>query len=183
MQISPTNLRDVQVVRTRVYRDDRGMFMRLFCRNELKNIIGDRQIQQINYSITSKKGTVRGLHFQHPPKAEAKFVRCLRGSVFDVAVDLRAGSETFLQRFGTILSGKNGQMICIPEGCAHGFQTLDDSCELLYIHTESYSPEHEGGIRYNDPRISIDWPSEVTELSARDSQHPLITSDFRGIRL
>jgi dTDP-4-dehydrorhamnose 3,5-epimerase len=74
-------------------------------------------------------------------------------------------------------------MICIPEGCAHGFQTLDDSCELLYIHTESYSPEHEGGIRYNDPRISIDWPSEVTQLSARASQHPLITSDFRGIRL
>jgi dTDP-4-dehydrorhamnose 3,5-epimerase len=121
------------------------------------------------------------MHFQHPPKAEIKMVKCLRGSVFDVIVDLRRDSDTLLQWYGEILSDDNLKMMYVPEGFAHGFQTLEEKTELLYLHTEFYSPEHEGGVRYNDPRLNISWPVEVTEVSEKDQEYPLLPNDFEGI--
>jgi len=126
---------------------------------------------------------VRGLHFQHPPYAEMKLIRCLRGRVWDVAVDLRADSPTFLEWHAEELSAKNGRMIVIPEGFAHGFQAIEPESELLYLHTEFYTPASEGGFRHDDSRLGIKWPLAVTELSARDSGHALIGNDFLGLNV
>jgi len=121
------------------------------------------------------------MHFQYPPKAEIKIVKCLYGSVFDVAIDLRKNSPTLLQWHGEVLSAENKKMIYIPEGFAHGFQTLENNSELLYLHTEFYSPKYEGGIRYNDPRINIKWPLEISYISNRDNEFNLLDNNFLGI--
>ncbi|UCF93498.1 MAG: dTDP-4-dehydrorhamnose 3,5-epimerase family protein, partial [Desulfobacterales bacterium] len=121
--------------------------------------------------------------FQYPPKAETKIVSCIRGSVFDVIVDLRRNSASFLKWYGGILSARNHKMMYIPEGLAHGFQTLEEDSELLYLHTEFYSPAHEGGLRFDDPRINIQWPLEVADLSAKDHNYPRLPEDFEGILL
>ena len=126
-------------------------------------------------------GAVRGLHFQHPPHAEMKLVRCLKGKVWDVAVDLRAGSSTFMQWHAEEMSPKNSRMLVIPEGCAHGFQVLEKNSELLYLHTSFYAPGFEGGVLFSDPRLNISWPLPVTDLSERDRHHPLIAPDFMGL--
>lgn len=162
-------------------RDERGAFTRLFCATELAPLLGERRIVQINLSLTRQAGAVRGLHFQHPPHAEMKLVRCVRGRVWDVVVDLRRESPTFLRWHGELLSAANQRMLVIPEGCAHGFQVLEEDSELLYLHTEFYRPEAEGGVRHDDPALAVDWPLPVLDLSARDRQHPLITSDFIGL--
>jgi dTDP-4-dehydrorhamnose 3,5-epimerase len=135
----------------------------------------------MNHSFTAEKGTVRGMHFQHPPHAEIKMVRCIAGAVYDVAVDLRKDSETFLQWYGIELSAENKQMIYIPEGFAHGFQTLTENVELMYHHTEFYTPEAEEGLLYNDPMLNINWPLQINNLSERDTKHPIIQSNFKGI--
>jgi dTDP-4-dehydrorhamnose 3,5-epimerase len=163
--------------------DHRGAFARLFCRDELKAAHLDRPIEQINHSRTGTVGAIRGLHFQYPPKAEAKWVRCLKGRVFDVAVDLRRGSPTFLAWHAVELDAGRMSAILIPEGCAHGFQVLEADSELLYLHSESYSPTHEGGMRFDDPRLAIRWPLPVADLSDRDRYHPLIDASFQGIAL
>ena len=155
----------------------------MFCQQELGQLLERRSIVQINHSLTVRKGTIRGLHFQSPPKAEKKFVRCLRGSVFDVAVDLRYGSPTFLKWHGERLSEENMKTMYVPEGFAHGFQTLDENTELMYLHTEYYSPEHEGAVRYDEPMISIAWPLESTDISDRDRSHELLRDGFKGIVL
>ena len=183
MKITPISLHGALTVDTSGFEDERGKFTRFFCNKELKGALREKTIKQINHSLTIKKGTIRGMHFQHPPKAEVKLVRCTQGSVFDVMVDLRKGSETFLQWYGEILSGENMKMLYIPEGFAHGFQTLEDNCEMLYLHTESYSSSHEAGLRYNDPKIGIEWPLEVSEISDRDTRHPLLKPDFQGMVL
>ena len=121
------------------------------------------------------------MHFQLPPYREIKMVRCVRGKVYDVIVDIRKNSSTFLQWVGIELSPAALNMIYIPEGFAHGFQTLTDDCELIYHHSEFYMPGAEGGIRYNDPFVNIKWPSEVTSISERDLNHPLLTKEFKGI--
>ena len=121
------------------------------------------------------------MHFQYPPSAEMKMVRCLRGRVFDVAVDLRQGSATFLQWHAEELSADNNRMFIIPEGFAHGFQVLDESSELLYLHTAAYNPSAEGGLRFDDPAIGIDWPLTITDISLRDQQHPLLSDEFEGL--
>ena len=161
--------------------DDRGSFARLFCARELKNVLGDRQVVQINQSVTRRVGAVRGLHYQRPPHAEMKFIRCLRGRVWDVAVDLREGSPTFLKWTAEELSGNNRRMLCLPEGCAHGFQVLEPESELLYLHTAYYEPMSEGGVHVDDPRLAIAWPLPIEELSARDSSHAFLNADFTGI--
>ena len=161
--------------------DHRGSFARWFCQRELDSVIGERKIVQINHSRTRRTGTVRGLHFQLPPHAEMKLVRCIRGRVWDVAVDLRAGSDTFLQWHGEELSPENGRMMLIPEGFAHGFQVLEPESEMLYLHTAFYSPGHEGGVRWDDPAIGIRWPLPVSDLSDRDRSHPLIDRGFSGV--
>jgi dTDP-4-dehydrorhamnose 3,5-epimerase len=124
---------------------------------------------------------VRGLHFQYHPHAEMKLIRCLRGRVFDVAVDLRKNSPTFLEWHAEELSGENQRMIVIPEGFAHGFQVLETDSELLYLHTATYQKGSEGAVRYNDPLIGIHWPLPVTDVSARDQNHPFLDHSFHGI--
>lgn len=178
MKIKPTPLQEAFIIELEPVTDDRGLFTRVFCQQELRNILHDKNIVQINHSLTRQKGALRGMHFQYSPKSEIKMVKCLRGSVFDVIIDLRKGSPTFLKWHGEVLSAKNMKMMYIPEGFAHGFQTMEGNCELLYLHTEFYSPEHEGGVRYNDPKIGIKWPLEVTDISERDKNHPLLGEDF-----
>lgn len=170
----PTPLEGAYIIKPEPFQDHRGMFSRIYCKNELSAIGYVKDIVQVNYSITVKKGAIRGMHFQYPPKAEIKMVKCLCGSVFDVIIDLRKGSPTFLKWHGEILSSENMKMIYIPEWFAHGFQTLEENCELLYLHTEFYSPEDEGGVRFDDPVLNISWPLEVTDISEKDRTHPLL---------
>ena len=138
-------------------------------------------IVQINHTLTTGLGAVRGLHFQYPPHADTKIVSCLRGEVFDVAVDLRQGSQTFLQWHAEILSADNYKTMVISEGFAHGFQTLTEDCEMLYFHTAGYQPSAEGALNVRDPRLNIFWPLVVTDLSPRDAVHPLVTEEFAGV--
>jgi len=163
--------------------DARGYLERLYCQDELAGLLAGRPIVQINHTLTAKAGTVRGLHFQHPPHAEMKAVTCLRGEVFDVAVDLRQGSPTFLHWHAERLSAANHRTLIIPEGFAHGFQTLTGDCELLYLHTAAYHAPAEGALNATDPRLGIAWPLPITDRSARDQNHPLVEESFTGILL
>ncbi len=174
---------DAYVIEPDPFADHRGKFSRIFCRKELEQIGFQKEIVQINHSMTVQKGAVRGMHFQKPPKAEIKFVRCIRGAVFDVVIDLRYDSPTMLQWHGEVLSAENMKMMYVPEGFAHGFQTLKENSELLYFHTEFYSPEYEGGVLYNDPEINISWPMAITDISEKDQRHPLLSKDMKGIIL
>jgi dTDP-4-dehydrorhamnose 3,5-epimerase len=183
MKILNTPIAGVNIIESAAVSDQRGSFMRLFCISELAPVLGERSIVQINHSFTSQRGAVRGMHFQNSPHAEMKLVRCLRGKVRDVALDLRAGSPTFLKWHAEELSAENGRMLTIPEGCAHGFQALEPDSELLYLHTQFYAPSAEGGIRYDDPLCSILWPLPVTEISARDASYTLLDKTFCGIVL
>lgn len=161
--------------------DQRGFLSRLFCAEELEQAGWVKPIAQINQTRTQEKGTVRGMHFQHPPHAEMKLVMCLRGEVFDVAVDLRQGSPTFLRWHAEMLSADNLQALLIPEGFAHGFQALTANVELLYCHSAPYAAEAEAGIRPTDPLLHIAWPLPIGVLSARDAGHPLLTETFAGL--
>jgi dTDP-4-dehydrorhamnose 3,5-epimerase len=161
--------------------DERGYLERLLCREELAMLLGQRPIVQINHTYTARAGTVRGMHFQNPPHAEMKLITCLRGEVFDVAVDLRRGSSTLLQWHAEHLSADNHRTMVIPEGFAHGLQTLTDDCELLYLHTAAYMVEAEGGINALDPLVGIDWPLPLLERSPRDQAHPFLCATFPGI--
>ena len=137
----------------------------------------------LNCGLWRERGTVRGMHYQTPPHAEAKLVSCLRGEVFDVAVDLRRGSPTFLRWHAERLSPGNHKTLLIPEGCAHGFQALAPDCELLYVHTAPYAPNAEGGVHPRDPRLAISWPEPIAILSRRDEAHPPIADGYTGIAL
>lgn len=181
MKIRQTALPGVVSVETTAFSDHRGGFLRLYCECELAAVIGDRRIVQINHSRTVNVGAVRGLHYQRSPAMEMKLVRCLKGKVWDVAVDLRKNSPTFLQWHAEELTSENVRMLVIPEGFAHGFQVLEAESELLYLHTEFYRPEAEAGLRFDDPRLDINWPLPIVDLSERDSQHPVITPDFTGL--
>lgn len=183
VKIEPTAIAGVHVVTGEPRGDHRGVFMRLFCERELGPVIGDRQIRQSNFSRTEAVGAIRGLHYQRPPRAEMKLVRCMRGRVFDVAVDLRRDSPTFLRWHAEELSPDNAKMLIVPEGCAHGFQVLEPSSEMFYLHTEFYAPEAEGGVRHDDPLLGIDWPLPATDLSDRDRNHPALDDSFKGFVL
>lgn len=169
------------MLESKFFGDHRGAFSRLFCADELKDILGHRTILQINHSLSRKTGTIRGMHYQLPPHAEMKIVRCLRGRVLDIAVDLRRDSLTFLQWTALELSATNYLAFVIPEGCAHGFQVLEDDTELLYLHTAFYTPAAEGAVRFDDPKLNITWPFAPTDISARDLNHELLPEDFKGI--
>lgn len=163
--------------------DARGHFARLFCDQEFAAIRPGLHFTQINLSKTTESGSVRGMHYQLPPAAEAKLVRCLNGRVFDVAVDVRAGSPTFLQWHGINLTGDNQRALFIPEGFAHGFQALTEDAQLLYMHTVPWTPAAEAGLRYDDPRLAIAWPAPISRVSERDRDFPLLGSDFLGVSL
>lgn len=178
LTIIDTPLAGLKLVKTEPVGDHRGSFARLFCAAELAPLGLPGPVVQINHSFTAARGAVRGLHFQRPPKAEAKLVRCLRGRVLDVAVDLRAGSPTFGAWHAVELAPEEHLAFYLPRGFAHGFQTLTPDCELLYLHTEYYSPEHEGGLRFDDPALAIPWPLPVADISGRDRSHPLLAEGF-----
>ena len=181
MKFSSTNIKGVYVIDLQPVEDSRGWFMRTYCKNEFAEIGHDKEWVQLNHSFTRSKGTIRGMHYQVPPYSEIKLVRCIAGSVMDVAVDLRRGSATYLNWVSVELSEKNKKMIYIPEGFAHGFQTLANDCELLYHHTAFYTPGSEAGIRYDDPAIKINWPLPAGDISDRDLSHLLLTESFKGI--
>lgn len=179
----PTPLRGLTLIQRHPIGDQRGYLERLYCVNALADVLDGRSIAQINHTLTVKQGTVRGMHFQFPPHAETKLVTCLKGEVFDVAVDLRQGSPTFLCWHAEHLSADNHRTLVIPEGFAHGFQTLAADCELLYLHTAAYHAEAEGALNATDPRLAIAWPLPIAERSARDQDHPCLDEDFAGITL
>lgn len=176
----PTPLAGLVVVQRQVREDARGFFSRLYCSQELAAAGFALPVAQINHTLTVRRGAVRGLHFQHPPHAEDKFVSCLRGEVFDVAVDLRRGSPTFLHWHAEVLSAANRKSLLIPQGFAHGFQALADDCELIYLHSQPYACAAEGALNVNDPALAIAWPMAITDISERDAQHARITSGFMG---
>ena len=184
MEFHPLALGGAFSIELSPYADERGAFTRLVCMNELLSIGHSQNFMQVNHSLTRSSGTIRGMHFQYPPHAEVKLVTCLSGKAFDVIVDLRKDSPTFLRWLGLELSEDNKHMIYIPAGFAHGFQALADNCELLYFHTQFYAPEAEGGIRYDDEVVDIAWPSRVTYVSPRDLSFERIhTTRFDGISL
>ena len=181
MTFTDTPLSGAYLVTPTPRSDSRGWFARTYDKAAFADIGFTDNWVQMNHSLTRQAGAVRGMHFQHPPHAEIKLVRCIAGRVYDVILDLRAGSPTFLTWFGAELSAENGQMFYIPKGFAHGFQTLTTDCQVVYCHSEAYAPEHEGAVRYNDPRVGIEWPLPVTDLSERDAAHPLLHHPFVGI--
>jgi dTDP-4-dehydrorhamnose 3,5-epimerase len=179
--ISPTPLAGLMVVQRKPISDQRGLFERLFCAEELAaaNIL--IPVLQANRSITVRKGTVRGMHFQHPPHVETKLVCCLTGKVFDVVVDLRRGSPTFLRWHAEELSADNHKSLLIPPGFAHGLQTMADNCALLYFHSAAYAADAEDGVHPSDARIGITWPLPIVEMSLRDRSHPVLPGNFEGL--
>ncbi len=179
--LTATPLRGLTLLQRHPIGDQRGYLERLYCCDELAELLDGRAIAQINHTLTSRQGTVRGLHFQYPPHAETKLVTCLKGKVFDVVVDLREGSPTLLRWHAERLSADNHRTLFIPEGFAHGFQTLVDDCELLYLHTATYCADAEGALNAIDPRLAIAWPLPIAERSTRDQAHPLLEEGFVGI--
>lgn len=179
----PAPLAGLVEVQRKAIEDHRGFLSRFYCAEEFSEAGLNKTVTQINHTLTKNGGVVRGMHFQYPPHVEAKLVSCLRGEIFDVAVDLRSGSPTFLQWHGVVLSAQNRRSLLIPEGFAHGFQTLTEDCELIYLHTAAYHPESEGALNAADPRLGIQWPLATTEISDRDRSHKMIEQDFQGIQI
>lgn len=180
MKLTPTPLHGMWTVQTPARSDERGRFARLFCSEAFATIRPDLRFVQVNHSVTAQRGTVRGLHYQTGAHAEAKLIRCLRGRVFDVAVDLRPQSPTFGRWHAVELTEDNNLQVFIPEGCAHGFQALTDDAHLLYQHTAAYAPEAEGGVAHDDPELAIAWPLPVSVVSERDRAHPRLRSVLEG---
>lgn len=182
LEIINTKFDGLFIIKPNIFTDDRGSFSRVFCIEELSTI-SNVSINQINHSITKEKGTVRGLHFQYEPDAEIKIVKCIKGSVLDVVVDIRKNSTTFLQSFAIELTEENKQMIYIPKGFAHGFQTLKDDTELLYLASSAYNTTNEGALNVKDPALNIKWPLKPINLSLRDKENKFLDSDYQGIKI
>ena len=182
MKFEETILKGSYVIALDLFQDNRGWFTRTFSKDIFEKQIGfTKEWVQMNHSFTKAKGAIRGMHFQLHPFSEIKLVRCIAGEVFDVIVDLRKESTTLLKWYGTKLSAENKTMLFIPEGFAHGFQTLSENAQLIYHHSEFYNPEAESGIKFDDPAVNIQWPLKVTEISERDKDHPLIDSTFKAL--
>jgi dTDP-4-dehydrorhamnose 3,5-epimerase len=176
MIFTETTLPGVYLIDIEPIGDSRGFFSRFWCSKEFEAQGLSFEAAQINVSHNAEAGTLRGLHFQCEPHAEAKIVACTSGSVFDVAVDVRSGSSTYLQWVGTVLDNEARRMLYIPEGFAHGYQTLKDDTDLLYLVSEFYVPDAEGGLRYDDPAIGIDWPRAVASISNKDIDWDLMSA-------
>jgi dTDP-4-dehydrorhamnose 3,5-epimerase len=181
--VTNLSLNGLKLIERQCIVDSRGFLSRLFCAEELAVAGWHKPIAQINHTYTAKRGTVRGMHYQMATHAEMKLVSCIRGEVWDVVIDLRSNSPTFMQSHAQTLSAKNYYAMLIPEGFAHGFQTQTEDCELVYLHTTGYYPQAEAGLRFNDPRLNIKWPIPINEISARDNSHPLLTNQFKGIKV
>lgn len=181
--IGATGIAGLHTVQRQRIEDERGSFARLFCEDDLRAAGWNTPIRQINMARTAHRGGVRGMHYQLPPKAETKLVTCLEGEVWDVAVDLRRGSPTFLSWHAERISAENGVALLIPQGFAHGFQVLSDGATLLYCHSAEWSADLERGIRPTDRRIDIRWPLPPSDLSRRDAERDLLPNDFLGVEL
>ena len=175
MLFRETKLPGAFVIELQKHEDERGFFARSWCQQEVEAHGLNPQMVQCNVSFNKVKGTLRGMHYQVPPCAEAKLVRCTRGAICDVIIDLRRESVTYKQHVSEVLSSDNHKALFIPEGIAHGFQTLEDNSEVIYQMSAFYSPEHQRGLRYNDPAFRINWPIDATVISDRDRNY----EDFR----
>ena len=171
----------VTLIQRKPIEDERGFFTRFYCAEEFVDAGVNEPISQINHSLTRNKGAVRGMHYQIPPHTETKVVSCIKGEIFDVAVDIRKNSPTFLHWHGEILTASNRRSLVIPEGFAHGFQALTEDCEIIYCVTAAYSSENECIINATDPAIAVSWQQPITERSVRDSEQPDINSTFTGL--
>lgn len=183
MIFKKTEIAGVYVIELEPFQDERGFFSRIFCEKEFEQAGLVSDFVQINHSTSRYKGTIRGLHFQLPPHSEVKVLRCVRGSLYDVIVDLRKNSLTFLKHFRIELSESNNRMLYIPTGFAHGFQTLSDNTSLIYFHSDFYYPSAEKGLKYDDPRLDIEWPLPVSEISKKDQGHKFLSQDYQGIEI
>jgi dTDP-4-dehydrorhamnose 3,5-epimerase len=181
MKFIETPLRGAYVIELEPLFDERGFFARTYCQREFAAVGLHQPIVQMNHSMTKQKGSIRGLHYQRPPADEAKIIRCVQGKVFDVMVDLRARSITFKRWYSVELSKDNMCMVYIPAGFAHGFQAITDEVEMIYYHSAFYNPEHEQGLRFDDPALMIRWPMPVSVISPKDRNYPLIDNTFNGI--
>ena len=178
MKFVETKLKGAFVIELDMHSDDRGFFARSFCKNEFAEFGLNNDIVQINNSLSKYKGTLRGMHYQLFPKQEDKIVRCIKGAIYDVIIDMRKESETFSEWFGIELSEVNRKSLYVPKGFAHGYITLVDNSELFYLTTEYYSPDFERGIRWDDPKFNIKWPIVPVEISEKDSAHPFFNSEY-----
>ena len=183
MIFNPTKLAGAFTIDVQPFQDSRGFFTRIFCEKEFAEHNLVKHFVQANHSGTHGKGVIRGMHFQHAPFSEVKLVKCVQGSIFDVIVDVRAGSPTFLQWFGAELSAENKRMMYVPAGFAHGFQSLSDYSEITYMVSAFYNKESERGVKYNDTKVNIEWPLPVSLVSDKDNNIPLIDSTFTGVSL
>jgi dTDP-4-dehydrorhamnose 3,5-epimerase len=180
MKFEETCLKGAWLIDLDPVEDDRGFFARAFCQQEFAGHGLKPEVVQSNLSYNAQKGTLRGLHYQLPPAAEAKFIRCISGAIYDVIVDMRPDSPTYLQHVGVELSASNRQALYIPEMFAHGYQALADNAEVLYQVSEFYTPGVERGLRYDDPRLAIEWPAAVTVISDKDRDWPMLDENNTG---
>ena len=181
MEFITTAIEGATIVRHPLHEDPRGSFRRSYCEQSFREAGLPVGFVQVNHSVTRGAGSLRGLHFQHPPMAEDKFVTCTSGRAFDVAVDLRKASPTFGRWAAVEIDGRTSFLV--PQGCAHGFQALEDEVHLVYMVTRAYSPEAESGIRFDDPLIGVEWPLPIGTVSDRDRALPLLDGDFQGIEV
>lgn len=180
MKFEEVGITGAALIRPEPFSDERGSFARVFCQDEFAGADLGTRVAQVNLSHNPIGGTLRGLHFQRDDAAEAKLVRCVRGSLYDVLVDVRPGSPTHLQHYGVELSADNMLALYVPEGCAHGFLTLEDDTDAIYQVSTTYTPGAEDGMRYDDPVLGIDWPAEVSLISDKDANWPLLQE--QGVR-
>ena len=181
--VTETPLQGLALVERIRREDERGFLARMFCKEELAIAGWNNDVAQINHTLTVKEGTIRGMHFQLPPYAEKKLVTCLKGEVWDVAVDIREGSPTFLQWHGEKLSADNRRSLMIPEGFAHGFQTLSPDVQMLYVHSSLYNPEYERGLNPLDKKLNIKWPQVINGMSEKDRSALSLDSEFKGVQV
>lgn len=177
MQFTETRIPGAYIIDTDCFADERGFFALTWARDEFVAQGLNPYLAQCNLSYNHRTGTVRGMHWQAPPHAETKLVRCVRGGIYDVIVDIRNDSPAYLRWVGVELTAENRRALYIPEGCAHGFQTMEDATEVFYMITEQYTPDAARGMRWNDPAIGVTWPREVAVISERDAQYPDLAAD------
>lgn len=173
--VRKSQLEGLSVIETSPFQDHRGVFARLFCAQELNELVRGIPIAQVNHSITRHKATIRGMHYQSNPFEEIKYVKCIAGAVWDVAVDMRPTSPTYLQWHAETLTAENGIAMLVPQNYAHGFQALTENAEIIYLSFAPYSAEHEMGVNPHDPKLAIKWPMETAEISEKDRTRPFLT--------
>ena len=183
MIFNPSPLVGAYTIDVTPFQDNRGFFTRFFCEKEFAEHNLVQHFVQANHSGTNGKGVIRGMHFQHSPFCEVKLVKCVQGAIFDVIVDVRKDSPTFLKWFGAELSAENKRMMYVPAGFAHGFQSLTDYSEITYMVSNFYSKESESGIRFNDEIVGINWPLPVSLVSEKDQAIPLVDSNFAAVNI